>query len=102
MAQEAAQLSGVCAQLAQRVDAADAQVTHLEDLSAALLSNIADKEAAMTLEEKVALLDGRMCVAVPPTPSVLSVSITLHYLSKQLRMLSAGTRLYGGTCYVDC
>lgn len=75
LAQEAAQLSGFCAQLAQRVDAADTQVAHLDDLSAALLSNIADKEAAMTLEEKIALLDGRMYPAVPPTPSVLSVSV---------------------------
>lgn len=75
LAAEAAQLCGVSAQLAQRVDAADAQIAHLDELSAALLRNIADKEAAMTLEEKVALLDGRRYPAVPPTPSVLSVGL---------------------------
>lgn len=74
LAAEAAQLSGVCTQLAQRVDAADTQIHRLDELSAALLSNIADKEVAMTLEERVAMLDGRLCPAVPPTPSVLSVS----------------------------
>jgi hypothetical protein len=74
LAAEAAQLAAVSAQLSQRVDAADTQIARLDELSAALLQNIADKEAAMTLEEKVALLDGRALPAVPPTPSVLSVS----------------------------
>jgi hypothetical protein len=74
LAAEAAQLAAVSAQLSQRVDAADTQIARLDELSAALLQNIADKEAAMSLEEKVALLDGRVLAAVPPTPSVLSVS----------------------------
>lgn len=71
---EAAQLAAVSAQLSQRVGAADTQILRLDELSAALLQNIADKEAAMSLEEKVALMDGRALPAVPPTPSVLSVS----------------------------
>lgn len=74
LAAEAAQLAAVSAQLSQRVGAADTQILRLDELSAALLQNIADKEAAMSLEEKVALMDGRALPAVPPTPSVLSVS----------------------------
>lgn len=74
LAAEAAQLAAVSTQLSHRVDAADHQITRLDELSAALLQNIADKEAAMSLEEKVALLDGRAVPAVPPTPSVVSVS----------------------------
>ncbi|WIA30743.1 hypothetical protein OEZ86_000809 [Tetradesmus obliquus] len=73
LAAEAAQLAAVSAQLSQRVGAADTQISRLDELSAALLQNIADKEAALSLEEKVALMDGRALPAVPPTPSVLSV-----------------------------
>lgn len=74
LAAEAAQLSGVCAQLTQRVVAADAQIMHLNELTTELVRNIADKEAAMTLEEKVTMMDGRLSPAVPPTSPVFSVS----------------------------
>eukprot|EP00879_Flechtneria_rotunda_P022866 GHRR01024165.1.p1 GENE.GHRR01024165.1~~GHRR01024165.1.p1 ORF type:complete len:521 (+),score=220.87 GHRR01024165.1:2182-3744(+) len=73
LAAEAAQMAAVSTQLARRIDAAEQQIARLDDLSAALLSIIADKQAAITLEEKLALLDGRTVPAVPPTPSVLSV-----------------------------
>jgi hypothetical protein len=75
MASEAAQLKAVATQLHARVDAAGQQIAHLTSVSAALLRHIADKDTALTLEEKVALMDGRKIAAVPPSPTVLSVSV---------------------------
>jgi hypothetical protein len=75
MASEAAQLKAVATQLHARVDAAGQQIAHLNSVSAALLRHIADKDTALTLEEKVALMDGRKIAAVPPSPTVLSVSV---------------------------
>lgn len=74
LAAEAAQLKAVSTQLHARVDAAGQQIAHLNSVSVALLQHIADKETALSLEEKVALMDGRKIVAVPPSPTVLSVS----------------------------
>lgn len=74
LAAEAAQLSAVRTQLQARATAAAQHVAHLNSVSAALLQHIADKGQALSLEEKVALMDGRKLVAVPPSPTVLSVS----------------------------
>lgn len=74
LAAEAAQLKGVFSQLHARVDAAGQQVAQLNSVSVALLQHIADKQTAMSLEERVALMDGRKLVGVPPSPTVLSVS----------------------------
>jgi hypothetical protein len=99
LAAEAAQLAAVSAQLSQRVDAADTQIARLDELSAALLQNIADKEAAMTLEEKVALLDGRVLPAVPPTPSVLSVSGYLVLQACRVRGDRLCNQVFGPVVY---
>lgn len=74
LAAEAAQLKGVSSQLHERVNAAGQQIAQLNSVSVALLQHIADKQTAMSLEERVALMDGRKLVAVPPSPTVLSVS----------------------------
>lgn len=74
LAAEAAQLKGVSSQLNARVDAAGQQIAHLNSVSVALLQHISDKQNAMSLEERVALMDGRKIAAVPPSPTVLSVS----------------------------
>lgn len=74
LAAEAAQLKDVSTQLHARVGAAAQQIAHLNSVSAALLQHIADKDTALSLEEKVALMDGRKLAAVPPSPTVLSVS----------------------------
>eukprot|EP00775_Hariotina_reticulata_P005819 gene5819-6060_t len=94
MAAEATRLAAVTLQLTQRAAAADQQIASLDDLSTALLRNIADKEAALSLEEKVALLDGRRVLAVPPTPSVLSVcsSVASGYSSLGESASQAGSR----------
>jgi len=88
MAAEAAQLAAVTSQLTQRAAEAEQQIASLDELSAALLRNIADKQTAMSLEEKVALLDGRRVPAVPPTPSILSVSLTRNLESRDRVSLS--------------
>lgn len=88
MAAEAVQLAAVTSQLTQRAAEAEQQIASLDELSAALLRNIADKQTAMSLEEKVALLDGRRVPAVPPTPSILSVSLTRNLESRDRVSLS--------------
>lgn len=75
LAAEAAQLKDVSTQLHARVGAAAQQIAHLNLVSAALLQHITDKDAALSLEEKVALMDGRKLPAVPRSPTVLSVSV---------------------------
>lgn len=75
LAAEAAQLKNVSTQLHARVGAAAQQIAHLNSVSAALLQHIADKDAVLSLEEKVALMDGHKLPAVPPSPTVLSVSV---------------------------
>lgn len=77
LAAEAAQLNAVSTQLNARLGAAGQQIAQLNSVSAALLQHIADKERALSLEEKVALMDGRKIAAVPPSPTVLSVSSIL-------------------------
>lgn len=74
LAAEAAQLNAVSTQLNARLGAAGQQIAQLNSVSAALLQHIADKERALSLEEKVALMDGRKIAAVPPSPTVLSVA----------------------------
>lgn len=74
LADEEMQLAAVSAQLAQHAGAAERQVMQLDALALALLDNMHDKEAALSVEERAALLDGRASPAVPPQPSVLSVS----------------------------
>lgn len=75
LAAEAAQLKDVSTQLHACMGAAAQQIAHLNSVSAALLQHIADKDAALSLEEKGALMDGRKLPAVPRTPTVLSVSV---------------------------
>lgn len=87
LAAAAAQLNAVSAQLNARVAAAGQQIAHLNSVSTALLQHIADKETAMSLEEKVALMDGRKVAAVPPSPTVLSVSVCVG--CRSLRALYA-------------
>lgn len=75
MAAEAAHLTTLTHQLHAHMDAAGQQVQQLRHVSAALLQHIADKEAGLSLEEKVAMMDGRVVAGVPPSPTVLSVSV---------------------------
>lgn len=50
------------------VDALDLSMLRLED-------NIRDKESTLLLEEKVALLDGRINLNQPPPSSIATVSV---------------------------
>jgi hypothetical protein len=99
LAAEATQLNAVSNQLHARVDATSQQICQLNAVSAALLQHISDKDTTLSLEEKVALMDGRKIAAVPPSPTVLSVSAS----AARLLLLACWLGCYCVCCgFVGC
>ncbi len=52
----------------------DKELENLEVAAAMLEDNLKDKEAALALDERCVLLDGRINITTPPPSSVASVS----------------------------
>ena len=67
-------LNAVTAQLSTKVQNVDKQMENLDLTTAMIEDNLRDKAAALELDERCALLDGRMNVGNAPPSSVFTVS----------------------------
>ncbi|MEW5304878.1 MAG: hypothetical protein WDW36_007457 [Sanguina aurantia] len=76
LSREVAHLHAATAQLAEQVHAVDKEAAHLDAAAAMLEGNLADKDAALQLDERVTLLDGRANLAMDPPYSVASFAFT--------------------------
>lgn len=59
-----------------QINNVDKEIDALQLASAMLEDNLRDKEAALSLDERCALLDGRINLSTPPPSSVVTVSQT--------------------------
>lgn len=70
LATEIAHLHAVTSQLNQKLTTVEHKIDSLDLAAATIVDNIKDKEKALELDERVAWLDGRVNIAVPPPSSV--------------------------------
>jgi hypothetical protein len=66
---EVAHLAAITAKLGEKVNLADKELASLTQTAMMLEANIADKEAAISVDEAVAMADGRISLPSPPPSS---------------------------------
>ncbi|KAG2451831.1 hypothetical protein HYH02_003607 [Chlamydomonas schloesseri] len=76
LAKEVAHLAAVTQQLSDKVSAVDREIAALDATAAQLEANIADKDDALRVDERVVLLDGRINLAQRPPTSVASFAVS--------------------------
>ncbi|GAX74150.1 hypothetical protein CEUSTIGMA_g1599.t1 [Chlamydomonas eustigma] len=70
LAREIAHLNAVTSQLSHKLGAVDKEINSLDLAAMTLEDNIRDKEAALSVDEQVVMLDGRINLTSPPPSSV--------------------------------
>ncbi len=75
LTREIAHLNAVTSQLHDKVVSVDKELDALALASAMLEDNLKDKMAALALDERCVLLDGRINVPTPPPSSIVSVRV---------------------------
>ena len=75
LSREIAHLNAVTSQLSQKLGAVDKEISALDMAALTLQDNINDKETALSVDEHMVLLDGRINLSTAPPSSIVSVSL---------------------------
>jgi hypothetical protein len=73
LAREIAHLNAVTSQMSQKLGVVDKELSALDMAALTLEDNIVDKEAALSVDERMVLLDGRINLSTGPPSSIVTV-----------------------------
>jgi len=76
LAREIAHLNAVTSQMSQKLGVVDKELSALDMAALTLEDNIVDKEAALSVDERMVLLDGRINLSTGPPSSIVTVGDT--------------------------